>query len=289
MNTMDDCSHIHELIDIYLDGELSPDEQPSFDVHLKDCPQLTETIAKRAGLRTRIRAAAKDRVATPPGLEQKVRARLGNPARRYQRAWPLTMATAATIVLAFGLAIYWRAGGLRLTPASRESYIASCAEGISPVMQVGLKQHIHCAVFRKPGSAAPSREGMARDLGPRFAELIPAVQRHLPGGFRVTEAHLCHYQGRTYTHVTATDGRGLVSLLVTDRINGEALESKLRPVAANAGEALFTTSAQRFSVAGFETRNHLIYFVSDLNSGQNLTLFNQMVPEVSRAIRTLEI
>jgi hypothetical protein len=282
-----DCSRIHESIDAYLDGELSPDEVAVFDLHMKDCPQLTEVMVNRSGLRNRMRAAVRN-AATPPGLEQNVRAQLANRGPMRPQAW-LPMALAATVLLAFGLTIYWRAGGLRLTPASKENYIASCAQGVSSAMQVGLKQHIHCAVFRRRASPPPSLEEMARDLGPQVADLIPAVQRHLPGGFRVVEAHRCHYQGRIYTHLTATDGTGLVSLLVTDRKHGEAFENDLRPVDAAEGEALFTSSAQPFSVAGFETRDHLIYLVSDLSSRQNLALFDQIIPEVSRTIRTLEI
>ena len=289
-----DCSLIHELIDRYLDADLDADELASFSSHMKNCPQLAESIARRNDFRRRLRAAVKN-TAPSPELDVKVMAQLRKErGRRLPGGTPLVrfapaMAVAALVLLGLGLALDWRAGGLRFTPAAQQSYITSLEQRVSPAMQIGLRQHIHCAVFRKKPPVSPSPDAMARELGPRYAELIPALERHLPAGFHVVEAHQCTNRGRKYIHLIATDNAGLMSLLVTERLHGEALENGLQPVTSKAGEPLYSAFAQRFSVAGFETRDHLIYLVSDLNSARNLSLFDEMVPEVARTIRTLGI
>jgi anti-sigma factor RsiW len=280
-------------VDLFLDRELAPGQAATFAGHLETCPELAELVSQRTALRTRVRAAAAASE-TPAGLEQKIRSRLsgdthsgdthsGHTGHKPLGPW---LAVAAALLLAFGSLLSWRNGGLRWTSGAQESYIASVSQQVSPVMRIGLKQHVHCAVFRKHPSPPPSGEELARELGPGYADLIPAMQRRLPQHFRVVEAHRCSYQGREYAHLIATDGSAPMSLLITGRAQGEALENDLRAVAATAGESLYTASVQRFSIAGFETSRYLIYLVSDLDSRQNIATLESMVPEVAGTIRT---
>ena len=278
MNEACTCTRIHEQLDVYLDHELSTDDTVAFAGHLNTCPDLSELLALRVTLRARLRVAAR-LTNSPDGLDARIR--LGLKARylKIRRVWTM-LAVAALVLLAFGLNMSWRAGGLRFTPAMQEGYIASLAPQVSAVMQIGLQQHVHCAVFHKSPSPPPDLQEMAGQLGPRYADLLPAMQRHLPAGFRVLAAHICDYHGRPYTHLTASDGTRLISLLITKRAPGEAFA---------AAPALSAASVQRFQLAGFETRDHLVYLISDLEPGQNLPALAGMAPDVARTIRTLEL
>jgi anti-sigma factor (TIGR02949 family) len=286
------CSWTRVLIDRYVDREMSAPDLAGLEAHLSGCPDCADRASQRGALRNRLRSAARN-TSPPPYLEARIRQRLGAETgnsghNRLRAGWPV-MAMAAALLLALGLVNSWKNGGLRFTPASQQAYIDAIGPEVTPVMWIGLKQHVHCAVFRKVPSQWPTVEEMARSLGPQYSDLAPAMQRHLPAGFHIAEAHLCDYQGRYYTHLAATDGSKLISLLITNRTQGEAFENDLRAVAAEAGVPVYTSAVQRFRIAGFETRDHFVYLVSDLAAGQNLSTLNSLLPDVEGAIRRLEI
>jgi hypothetical protein len=56
---------------------------------------------------------------------------------------------AAALLLAVGGFIAYQLGHLSLTVSSQESYIATVSNRVTTLMQVGLGDHLHCAVFRK--------------------------------------------------------------------------------------------------------------------------------------------
>ncbi|MES1261175.1 MAG: zf-HC2 domain-containing protein [Acidobacteriota bacterium] len=285
------CASTRVLLDRYVDREMSPRDLAGVASHLSGCPDCAGRASRQTALRDRLRVAARG-TALPTDLEGRIRQRLGAETGRAGRSllrsgWP-AMAIAAAVLLAVGLAHSWQNGGLRLTPGSQEAYIASISPEVTPVMRIGLQQHVRCAVFRKAPSQWPTVEEMAQSLGARYADLAPAMERHLPAGFRIAEAHVCNYQGRYYTHLAATDGKQLMSLLITDRAQGQAFENDLRAVAAEAGAPVYTSGVQRFRIAAFETRDHFVYLISDLAAGENLATLKSMLPEVGQAIRRLE-
>lgn len=284
---MNSCETIHEMADTFLDNELDCDESLAFSRHLNECPKLANLVASRRLLRERLRSAAAAE-SVSPYLTTRIQAHLNPKSKRSFWGWP-AIAIAATVLIAAGLTDSWRTGGMRFTPASQQAYIDSLRPGLAPTMQIGLQQHVHCAVYRSTTSPYPTLEELARNLGSDYTDLIPAMQHGLPSGFRVISAHRCVYNERAYLHLTASDGRHLISLLVTDRASGEAFESDLRAVASEADSAIYTSTAQRFGIAGLETRDHLVYLVSDLDPDRNLSAFETMVPEIARTIRTHEI
>ena len=279
-------SLIHGLADTFLDNELGCDESVAFTSHLADCAELAHMVAGRKAMRDRLRAAAKS-THISPGLETRIKARIREERVSRWNVWPV-LALAAAVLLALGINFSWRNGNLRFTPASQQAYIDSLRPGLSPVMQVGLQQHVHCAVYRKLTSPYPTLEEMAQALGPGEGELVAAMQAHIPANYRVAMAHRCDFHGREYVHLIATDGSHRISLLVTNRAQGEAFENDLKAVATESEMSLYTSSAQRFEISGFETRDHLIYLVSDLDPARNFSAFTAMVPEIARTIRTHE-
>ncbi|MDQ1472498.1 MAG: hypothetical protein QOJ99_3978 [Bryobacterales bacterium] len=281
----DGCARIHPLLDRYLDGEVDEADSAEFRRHMNECPELADLVKGRTALQTRIRAAVRNSE-SPPGLEQKVHRALDS-RNNHARRWTL-VAIAASVLMVFSLTMSWRAGRLSVSSDPQDGYIASIMTGVPRVMQIGLQQHVHCAVLRKRPSPLPNPEQTARDVGPQYGALLSRMRSHLPSEFRILEAHVCSYKGRKYTHITVTNDSRLISLLITNRSQGEAAGSDLQVVATAAGEQLYSVSAAQYSIAGFETRDHFVYLVSDMDSGQNLTRLQRLLPDLSSTVRALE-
>jgi len=55
---MMDCKNIREILDLYVDGELSPEATVQADTHLAECPACRNTVAGLNRLRQAVKAAA---------------------------------------------------------------------------------------------------------------------------------------------------------------------------------------------------------------------------------------
>jgi hypothetical protein len=193
------------------------------------------------------------------------------------------MAIAAAAVLTISVVGY-QVSHLRTSVASQDSYIAEISRETSSIVRVGLKDHVHCAVFRKFPDSPPTFEEMAAKLGPEYKDLLPAMEAQVPRGMKVVMAHKCRYQGRQYIHLVARDGRNMVSLVIAKRGEGEAFESDLRAVVNGAEGPLYSAGVRQYSIAGFETPDHLVYLVSDMNQNQNLRLMQAMTAQVRQIL-----
>ncbi|MDX2154205.1 MAG: hypothetical protein SFV54_25925 [Bryobacteraceae bacterium] len=237
-------------------------------------------------LRDRLRAAVR-RTETPPFLEARIRANLrATPAPARWRSWALA-ATAALVVLAAGVA--YQLGHLRLTSASQDAYIASVTNRVATLMRVGLKDHIHCAVFRKyPGNTPPAEE-LLRKISPEYRDLAPVIARATPRDFHLVIAHECRYQGRNYVHLALKRGSRLLSLVVARKADGEsfATENTL-PAQVAAGLPLYSAAVQRFEIAAFESRQHLVYVISDMPAKQNMETMLAAAPGLKEVLAKLE-
>jgi hypothetical protein len=276
------CDGTLEQLDAWLDGELSPADSAAVARHLETCAACCGVLANRVALRERLRRVA--RSAEPATeLAARIHSRLGveDSPDRTRRGF---LAAAAMVLVSVGTYAAWKSGHLRMTPAAREDYIASLVPEVAPVMRIGLQQHVHCAVFRTYPAHAPGEEELAHDLGPQYEGLVRVMETHVPGGFRVVMAHGCEYKGRPYIHVVAKRGGDLISLLITRRAEGEAFDDHLRAVAHEGGTPVYSSGVSRFSIAGFETPEHLIYLVSDLDQGANAAVFEAMTASLRTVI-----
>jgi hypothetical protein len=262
------CDQIIELLDLKMDD--AP-ENPEVARHLETCEACSRILANRVALRDRLRAAVRH-TATPMDLQSRIHRSIASENRSSPLPWP-SLALAAAILLTAGLTGWYRNGHLRLTPESQEAYIESIAPHVAPIMQVGLTQHVHCAVFRRYPAEQPPVPELIKDLGPTYAALIPAMQQHVPPDFRVVMAHICSRQGRKYVHVIARKGNSLISLLITRKQAGERM-----------GAGLDTSSVQRFNIAAFETSDYLVYLVSEMNPAENVATLQAMAPQIQATL-----
>jgi hypothetical protein len=103
------CNDIHSLLPTYLDGELAPHDQLSFDHHVADCAECREQVRAGGAYQARLRELLAP-PAAPEHLAARVREALDQDERRARaarwrerRAWALpgaaSLAAAAALVL----------------------------------------------------------------------------------------------------------------------------------------------------------------------------------------------
>lgn len=246
-----------------------------------------ENDAETSRLRERLKQAVRSEAA-PPFLEARIRNTVR--AERPVVSWTRRLVPAGAAALLFlGGAIAYQLGHLRLTTSSQESYIASVSNRVAALMRVGLGDHIHCAVFRKYPKDAPSVAQLVQKLGPAYSGLIPVVRRHVPDTYQMVIAHECRYHGRKFVHLSLKGDSRLLSLVITRKREGESFETEaLLPAMVQAGIPLYRAGAHRFQLASFETRDHLVYFVSDLDQGRNTQMMAAMAAQVKEILHKIE-
>jgi hypothetical protein len=226
----------------------------------------------------------------PPYLESRLRAGI-RAAGRPRPRWVLRIApVAVAAAVCLGVAIAYQLGHLRVTVRSQESYIASVSTQVATLMRVGLGDHIHCAVFRKSPKNPPTAEEFVQQMGPQYSGLIPIVRKEIPQDYRMTLAHQCRYHGRRFVHLSLMNDSHLVSVAITRKNAGEsfAIEGML-PALAQSGIPMYETGVQRFQVSAFETRDYLVYFISDLAQEKNSGMMLALAPQIRDLLKKQEL
>jgi hypothetical protein len=230
----------------------------------------------------RLRAAVKT-VAAPPFLEARIRhsLRTESPIEKAGRRWSRLIPAAAAVAVFAGFAIAYQLGHLRLTVSSQESYIGSVSTHITTLMRVGLGDHIHCAVFRKYPKNPPTTQEFIEKMNRQYAGLIPIVRSQVPDSYRMMLAHQCSYHRRKFVHLSLMNDSNMLSLVITRKGDGESFNTEdMLPALVQAGIPMYQSSVQRFQISAFETRDYLIYFISDLPKQQNTELMLALGPKV---------
>src|SRR5215467_611711 len=236
----------------------------------------------------RVSAAVKG-VQVPPFLEARIRNRIL--AEKPGRRWLPTLVPAGAVLgVLVGFAVMYQLGHLRLTVNSQESYIASVSTRVSTLMRTGLGDHIHCSVFRKYPRNPPTTEQFIEKMNPKYAGLIPIVRSQVPEDYRMTLAHECRYHGRRFVHLSLLNDSNMLSLVITRKGDGESFSTEdMLPALVQAGIPMYQSSVQRFQMTAFETRDYLVYFISDLPMQQNTDLMLALGPQVKDFLKKLEL
>jgi hypothetical protein len=236
----------------------------------------------------RLRTAVKS-VAAPPYLEARIRANVQATDRR--RSWTFRLVpAAAAAAICLAVLIAYQLGHLRLTTRSQERYIASVSYRVGTIMRVGLGDHIHCSVFRKYPKNPPPVQKLEQDLGPEYQALLPIVQTHVPDDYRLMMGHQCRYHGRRFVHFSFMSDAHLVSLVIARKQEGESFNTEgLLPALVQSGIPVYQAGVQRFAMTSFESRDFLVYVVSDLPQQQNTEMMIAMAPSVKGYLAKLEL
>jgi hypothetical protein len=126
---------------------------------------------------------------------------------------------------------------------------------------------------------------MSEGLGTQFGALVPLLKEKLPPDYSIVVGHRCHYQNREFVHLILRRQADLVSLIVT-RKNGESFPPSGAAAIIRAAEVeLYEASWHNLQVAGMETRDHLVFLVSNVTKADNERIASSLVPAVSDFLR----
>ena len=93
---MMDCKNLREVLDLYVDGELSPVATVQAEAHLAECHACRRAVDGLQGLRQAVKAAV-SQYQPAPQLANRVRKSTLSPWHR-RPAWALVVATAALLI-----------------------------------------------------------------------------------------------------------------------------------------------------------------------------------------------
>lgn len=281
------CDDFRARLDLFQDKEMERAERALFEQHFASCSDCSTFAQQREAFRLRLRSAIRS-VEAPPDLGHKVQfsiSREGHPRGLFWLSTgvlPATMAVAAVLVIAAGAIYFWPQ-----RDTAKPEVAFHYSDNVAPVMQVGLRQHVHCGVLREYPKEAPTLLELASAPGSN-AGLINAVESHAPEGLHVVMAHRCSFEGRDYTHVIARGGGRLMSLLITKREGADVLGSDLKAVASELDTPIYGAGARKdsrdYAIDFFATSGDLVYLVSDLDPAQNLAALRAMMPQVRAAM-----
>ena len=247
------CQKALARLDSYIDNELITESNIELTDHFQRCTACTREADERRNVRERLRTAVRE-VKVPAGLEARVRDRLRQTREAPAKKLHL-MAIAAAVVVCLG------------------SWLGYQHTRLLGVLRVGLGDHVHCAVIGKGWTQA---EGKVENLPTRFQGLIPIVREHMAHDLPLVLAHECRYEGRQFVHLTFRNDRSLVSLVIAHKQDGEAL-----------GRGMHAAGASGFQVAAFESRDFLVFTVSDLPRQNNLDVLVALAPAVQNFLNQL--
>ena len=237
-------------------------------------------------IRLRLQTAARS-VEVPRGLESRVRVSLTEAPKR--TAWNrqlMSIAAGLAVVMAGWLT--WQVAAIRATTGERQSYALAVSQKVGTIMRVGLQQHIHCALLRKLGQPSDTLADMDHWLA-EYKDLLPLVREQVPAGFELLTAHKCKRRGREFVHFQFQDHEKLMSLFIVRKRDGEsfAMEGVL-PAMVESGLPMYNAGVQSFQMTGFETREHLVYVVSNMPARENSQVARAIAPVVKRMLVRME-
>lgn len=275
------CERFRGHLDSYVSGELLAGTRDEVLRHIENCPSCASQVDARSRLKAHLKTAVMGQQ-VPAELAVNIREQLRQPQSAKSAPWARwAMAAAAAIVLSVGI---WSVRTHNALPdladrRGQEAFIQRVSRIVAVALQPGLKDHIHCSVFRKYPANPPTLEQLTNNMGPAYQGLVPIVKAAIPDNYRIIMAHQCGYAGRRYVHLTMRDGAKLISLVIARKEQGESLQSQ-SPTTRASGVALYQAAAQNFEVAGFETDLFLAYVVSDLSAKNNLQVASTLAPTV---------
>lgn len=274
------CDRIQRLLHSYVNNELSVETTHEVLKHLESCEDCTAELQQLSRLRTLVQGAVRAQTASPV-MRERIREHLDRGVARPAvslRGWSFAAASVALTLIA-GTLVY--RGSFRETPlpddAAQDRFSASVEAQLVPVIQTGMRDHIHCALFRKYPPTPISNEQMVADMGP-FSPLISLIRAKVPVRYRIEQAHRCTVKGRRYVHLIFRDNTALISVIMAEKRDGEAISESL--TAAHAG---------KFQAAAFESGKYVAWIISDLSAGANLELARAVQPVITAFLAGFQV
>ncbi len=278
------CTRIRSYLDSYLNNELMVETNHEVLTHLETCGACSRSLEERARLKAQVKHAVMQEYA-PAALRE----RIASDLRRgrgfsFNRVSLALAAAAAVLVIAAVTFFSWG------PPKNRLSLQAEVAPGdvTGQILKIGFDDHVFCTIDHQLANKQFTAEQMSERLGTEYAGLVALVREKLPQGYTVVVGHRCHYLGREFVHLIMRNQSDVVSLVIT-RKNAESFPANAAAaIAQAAGGPIYQAVWANQHVAGLETRDHLIFVVSNEPSDTNLQIAASLAPSVRDLLARLE-
>src|SRR5262249_44653520 len=134
----------------------------------------------------------------PPVLHLKIQRQLREQQQQPRFNWMRWgLAAAAALVLAVSIwGVFYAVKSSKLSPSTPQAHLDANVS----VLNVGLGNHLHCAIDRDFANKHFSEEEMSVKLGD-FIGLVALLKAKVPAGFDVVVGHLCKFNGREFIHL----------------------------------------------------------------------------------------
>jgi anti-sigma factor (TIGR02949 family) len=271
------CKKIRAYLDSYVNNELSVDTCHEVLKHLEACADCSGEMDSRLRVKGLLRNAVR-RDCIPAELKGRIQKELRTET---SPSWRYRVAAAAVIAMLVG---GWGVVRFLRPPAASDPRYPG-----AQVLKVGLDNHVHCSIERRFAGRRFSSEEMSSKLGPEYFGLVSLVEREAPGKYDIVVGHRCHANNREYVHLILKSERDTLSLVITRKSGESFKQSDLAAVLSASGVPLYQSRLEEYEVAGFETRDHLAFVVSDLPAGDNLQIASTLAAGVLDYLSRLEV
>jgi anti-sigma factor (TIGR02949 family) len=273
------CDRTRRQMDAYLSNELLVETTDEMLRHLENCEVCSRELESRMRVREALRRAAVSQ-SVPDGLGEAIHQRLKkNQSRSFwaRRAptWALAVAVAAMLAIVLVGGRQW-------------SRLEHARQMVASVLQLGVSDHLHCAIRgHNYPDVANSADVLRKKLGPQYAELLPVVEKKLPG-FQVLEAHICTVPGspRKYVHFIARGKGTILSVILTKREGKDLPQGRLVAASSFGKVNFYEKQLEGVSVAGFQVGGYFGFVVSDLSQHEMGELAEGLAPALQTALKT---
>jgi anti-sigma factor (TIGR02949 family) len=288
------CRKVRTYLDSYLNNELLVETNHEVLKHLQSCEECARLLDDSARLKLQLKRAV-----TSEQAPSELRARIRNDIRRTRRPsfrinalnTPWMLAAAAAVLLgAIALGVFYRPARTNSSSPRPLSLTADVSAGdkTGQILKVGFEDHVFCAIDHDMADKQFTPEQMSERLGPEYQGLVAAVQTKLPEEYTIVVGHRCRYQKREFIHLILRRQTEIVSLIVTKK-NDEAFPaSGAGAVLRSAGDPIYEAAWNNLQVAGMETRDHLIFVVSNNSRTQNEQIASTLAPVIGDFVRKIE-
>jgi len=277
------CERIQSHLDSYLSNELLVETSHEVLRHLDTCADCVQALEDRKRVRKMLRSAVESEP-VPVHLRERIRSEIRRTRTGFHFPIPRSnwaFAVAASLVLVLSGWVGFRVWNLRTA--------AVVSEANERILTMGVSDHVTCAMDHGMYRKRFTFEQMSRALGREYAGLVSLVNEKVRADYEIAVAHRCTVNQRNFVHLILTKDDAVVSLVITKK-SGEAFpQSGVAAALRESGISLRQARLRQYEVAGFETRDHLAFVVSNLPKDANLELASNLAPAVSFHLNGLEL
>jgi hypothetical protein len=285
------CKRIKVYLDSYLNNELMVETTHEVLRHLDSCKECAAELEAKTRMKNVLQKAV-----MRDGATAALRERIQRDIRRDTDAWwsprthvmQWTLAAAAALVLFVGgWSVLHSSSSRRPQPRAPEAALLRPEIPNAEILNIGLSDHINCAVVHDQQDKRLTPEEMAERLGPDYAGLVPVVKEKA-AGFEMVMAHRCHVGNREFAHLILKNQDRVCSLVITKK-DGESFPADDAAAIEQATTVpTYRARTRDYEVTGFETRDYLGFVVSNLSPSGNRMLASSLAPAVRDFLARLE-